>query len=183
MLSAMSTLLNNPPDTPSTTVPAPAEPPGLIHMLLPPPATPTQNRVTFTPPTPTTSPIKWSAPPHIKSPSPSEPDTPSKKKPRKVPPIMHQHSMSMRRASLQVTSQQELHEDDMDEDGDVMIKADTGSVSQTTKPATALTDSTAHISPTEQLMMQSSHSTIHVSCVVNANTSNMLNPASRVRLS
>ena len=68
----------------------------------------------------------------------------------------------------------------MDEDGDVMIEADIGSVSQITKPVTALTDSMAHISPAEQLVMQSSHSTIHVSCVVNANTSNMLNPASRV---
>ena len=68
----------------------------------------------------------------------------------------------------------------MDEDGDVMIEADTGLVSQTTKPATALTDSMAHIGPAEQLMMQSSHSTIHALCVVNANTSNMLNPVSRV---
>ena len=71
----------------------------------------------------------------------------------------------------------------MDEDGDVTIEADIGSVSQTTKPVTALTDSTAHIGPPEQLMMQSSHSTIHMSCVVNANTSNILNPASRVQLS
>ena len=91
--------------------------------------------------------------------------------------------MSEMRVSLQISSQQELHEDDMDEDGDVMIEADTGSVSQTTKHVTALTDSMAHISPAEQLVMQSSHSTIHASCVVNANTSNMLNPASRVRLS
>ena len=68
----------------------------------------------------------------------------------------------------------------MDKDGDVTIEADTASVSQTTKPATALTDSTAHIGPAEQLMMQSSHSTIHASCVVNANASNMLNPVSRV---
>ena len=88
--------------------------------------------------------------------------------------------MSTRRTSLQVTSQQELHEDIMDEDGDVTIEANTELASKTTKHSTALANSMAHINPAEQLMMHSSHSTIPMSCVVNSNTSSMLNPAGGV---
>ena len=142
-------------DAPRMMILALEEPPG-------PPATPTQNRAPPTSPTPTTSPIKWSAPPHIKAPSPYEPDTPSKQKPRKALLITCQHSMSARRTSLQVTSQQELHEDIMDEDGDVTIEANTELVSKTTKHTTALANSMAHINLAEQLMMHSSHSTIHM---------------------
>jgi hypothetical protein len=71
----------------------------------------------------------------------------------------------------------------MDEDGDVPIETKAKAVSNKLKPEFALTNSTAHIDPAEQIMMQFSHSTIHVPCVVNANTSFVLNSAGGVRLS
>jgi len=58
----------------------------------------------------------------METPAPSDPDTPTKKKPRKAPSITRQRTMSTRSTVLQVTSQQELHGDDMDEDGDVPIE-------------------------------------------------------------
>jgi hypothetical protein len=183
MSSTINTLLKNPPNPPSATIMAPTEPPGLVRMLLPPPATPTRDGESHTPLTPTTSPIKRSAPPHMETPAPSDPDTPTKKKPRKTPSITRQRTMSTRSTVLQVTSQQELHGDDMDEDGDVPIEVNVEMVSNDVKPVSALIDSTARIDPAEQPMMQFLHSTIHAQCVANANTSSMLNSAGGVRSS
>src|SRR5882762_492695 len=184
MSSTISTLLKNPPNAPSATIQAPTEPPGLVrNLLLPPPPTPTRNEKPQTPPTPITPPTKRSAPPHPEASNSSESDTPSKKRPRKAPPVTRQSSMSTRSASLQITSQQELHGDDMDEDGDMMIEPNAKAVSNNLKPEFALTNSTAHVDPAEQPMMQLPHSTIHAPCVVNDNTSFMLNSACGVRSS
>src|ERR1700683_1664181 len=157
MSLTISMLLKNLPKPPNTTIQALTEPPGLVHnILLPPPTTPTQNGKPQTPPTQTTSPIKQSAPPHLEAPNSSKLNTPSKR-PRKAPPIMRQCTMSTRSASLQVTSQQELHKDDMDKDGDMLIETKAKAVSNNLKPEFAPTDSMAHIDPTEQLMMQFPH--------------------------
>jgi len=97
--------------------------------------------------------------------------------------ITRMRTMSTRKTSLQITSKQELQGDDMDKDGDTPIEVNTAMVSNKIKPISALINSMARIDPTERLMMQFSHSTIHVQCVVNANTSSMQNSAGGVRLS
>jgi len=75
----------------------------------------------------------------------SEPNTPSKKKPKKAPSITRMHMMSTRKTSLQITSQQELQGDDMDEDGDTPIEVNTAMVSNKIKPVSALINSMARI--------------------------------------
>lgn len=71
----------------------------------------------------------------------------------------------------------------MDKDGDVSVEMNATAVSRDSKPEAALTNHLTHINPTEQLVMQSLHSTIHMSCVNNTNTSFMLNSVGRAQLS
>jgi hypothetical protein len=153
MSSTINTLLKNPPNPPSMTITVLPEPPGLVRTLLPPPATPTHDGGSHTPFTPITLPVKRSAPPHMEASTSSEPDTPSKKKPKKAPLITRTRTMSTRKTSLQITSQQELQGDDMDEDGDTPIEVNTAMVSNKIKPISALINSMARIDPAERLMM------------------------------
>ena len=184
MSSTVNTLLRNPPDAPHAAIQAPTGPPGLVRNLLPPPPIPTRNDEPQLPLTPTTSPaFKRAAPPHLETPNPSEPVTPVKKRLKKASPVVRQRSMSTRSATLQITSQKELHGNDMDEDEDMLAETEATAVSKNLKPETTLTDPLTHVDPAEQIMMQSSHSTIHVSCVDNTNTSLMLNCAGGARMS
>lgn len=102
-----------------------------------------------------------------------EPSTPSKKKSEQSALIARQHSMSMRNTTLQVTSQQDLQDKDMDEDsnGHDNMKATTMSNNPTIE--TTLTNHMTHIGPEEQLMMQTSI-TLRSPCVDKTNTSSML---------
>ena len=85
--------------------------------------------------------------------------------------------MLTRNISLQVTSQQELQDEDIDEDGDMVIKTMAVTVSKIVKLETAPTDGLTHIDTTEQLMMQTSCPTMHLPCVDKTNTSYMLTSA------
>jgi len=84
--------------------------------------------------------------------------------------------MLTRNVSLQVTSQQELQ----DEDGDMVIKMMAVTVSKIVKLETAPTDGPTHIDTAEQLMMQTSCPTMHLPCVDKTNTSYMLTSACSV---
>jgi hypothetical protein len=178
MSSTISTLLRNPPNAAPASLLTPTEPPGLVcNMIPPPPLTSTLNDKPHLLPTPTTSPAKRLAPPHMEKPASPEPGTPTRKRARKNAPIVRRHSMSTRNVSLQVTSQQELQDEDVDEDGDMVIETMAVAVSKIVKLETAPTDGPTHIDTAEQLMMQTSCPKMHLPCVDKTNTSYMLTSA------
>ena len=178
MSSTISTLLRNPPNAPPASLLTPTELPGLVrNMILTPPPTLTLNDKPHLLPMPTTSPAKQLAPSHMETPASSEPGTPTRKRARKNAPIVRQHSMLTRNVSLQITSQQELQDEDIDEDGDMVIKTMAVTVSKIVKLETAPTDGLTHIDTTEQLMMQTSCPIMHLPCVDKTNTSYMLTSA------
>ena len=197
MSSTIGNLLLNPPQVSSAPLQTPIAPPGLIRNMLPPP-TPTENSNPQLPLTPATSPAKRQTPPHMETPSPSvspakrsapphlelpislEPTLPSKKKSKQSTPIVRQRSMSTRSTSLQVTSQQDLRDEDMDEVSNVHDDAKATTVSNNHTTVTTLTNRVTHIGPAEQLMMRNSI-TLRVPCVDKTNTSNMLISARGVR--
>ena len=173
MASTITTLLQNPPQAPLTTSQAIAAPPGLIHNALPPPPspTPTHSIVPQLPPTPSATPLKRAVPPHMNLQSTPEPNTP-KKKARKSNPPVRVRTMSLRSSTssgqLQVTSQQELDDEEMDDGEDVfMSKSASKAVSTTPLPEPTFTNLSTLTEPVEQTMMQTFHTTVRVSRVDN----------------
>ena len=73
--------------------------------------------------------------------------------------------MSTRNGSLQVTSQLELQDEEVDVNGDMVVNTMAVAVSKIVKLETAPTDGLIHIGTAEQLMMQTSCPTIHLLCV------------------
>jgi len=123
MSSTICTILKNPPNTSSGPPQTPAEPPGLVRIMLPPPPPPThaQDDGPALPPTPVSSPVKRPAPPHLEAPKPSELAAQTNKRARKSTPVTRQRSMSTRSTTLLVSSQMELVNDDMDDSGDTSV--------------------------------------------------------------
>jgi hypothetical protein len=190
MTSTITTLMQNPPQAASSPLKAPTTPPGLTRNMLPPPPpppTPIQNGVCQLPPTPSATPLKRAVPPHMDDQSTVEPNIP-KKKPRKSnPPLSRARTMSLRSTTsssqLQVTSQQELADEEMDDGGDVFMSKNTSNtVSATCRPESALTNLSTHTDPAEQTMMQASQTTVRVSRVDNFNISAAERNACGVRL-
>ena len=197
MSSTIGNLLLNSPQVSSTLPLTVSTPPGIIRDVLPPP-TPSQAEVPQLLPTPTTTPAKRQTPPHMEIPSPSvsptkrsapprmefptssEPSTPCKKKSKQSAPIARQRSMSTRSTTLQVTSQQDLQDEDMDEDSSGHGNMKDATVSNDPTIETTLTNRMTLIGPAEQLMMRTPI-TLRSPYVDKTNTSSMLISARGVR--